>query len=119
VAGIMRRRLSRELEELEPGDDVGVRVYASGQTKTLKIKTVAPEDLYMSRATSSRQNDERATLGIDLAMTGSSRDSLGVFVMSVVDGGPAAKAGIEEGRRIASINGVALRGTTSRDNDDF
>ena len=27
--------------------------------------------------------------------------------------------GIEEGSRIASINGVDVRGTTSRDNDDF
>ena len=47
-------------------------------------------------------------------MTGSSRDTLGVFVMSVEDGGPAAKAGIEEGTRIASINGVDVRGAHAR-----
>jgi hypothetical protein len=39
--------------------------------------------------------------------------------MSVEDGGPAAKAGIEEGSRIASVNGVDLRGKTSRDEDDY
>ena len=52
-------------------------------------------------------------------MTGSSRDSIGVFVMSVEDGGPAAKAGIEEGSRIASVNGVDLRGKSSRDEEDY
>ena len=52
-------------------------------------------------------------------MTGSARDSLGVFVMSVDDNGPAAKAGIEEGARIASINGVDVRGHARGDDDDY
>src|SRR4029078_1652100 len=92
----------------------------SMQGKTWKVKTVPPDDLYAtSRATASRRVDERATLGINLAVTGSPRDSIGVFVMSVEDGGPAAKAGIEEGSRIASVNGVDLRGKTSRDEEDY
>jgi hypothetical protein len=37
--------------------------------------------------------------------------------MSVEDGGPAAKAGIEEGYRIASINGVDLKGRRTDDDD--
>jgi len=120
MAGIMSRRLSRELDKLHPGDDVDLRVYAGSQWKTLKVKTVPPEDLYAtSRATVSRRADERATLGINLAVTGSPRDTIGVFVMSVEDSGPAAKAGIEEGSRIASVNGVDLRGKTSRDEDDY
>ena len=59
--------------------------------------------------------------GFDLnkLTTGSSRDTLGVFVMSIEDGGPAAKAGIEEGTRIASINGVDVRGRASTDEDDY
>ena len=119
MAGIMSRRLSRELDKLKPGDDIDLRVYAGGQWKNLKIKTVAPDDLYESSSVfSPRRNDDRATLGLNLAMTGNSRDTIGVFVMSVEDGGPAAKAGIEEGSRIASINGVDVRGKTSRD-DDF
>jgi predicted metalloprotease with PDZ domain len=117
MAGIMSRRLSRELDKLKPGDEVDLRVYASGQMKSVKVKTVAPEDLYAS--SSSRRNDERATLGLDLAVNGSSRDTIGVFVMGVVDGGPAAKAGIEEGSRIASINGVDVRAKGSRDDEDF
>jgi predicted metalloprotease with PDZ domain len=119
MAGIMSRRLSRELDKLKPGDDVDLHVYANGQMKTLKVKTVAPADLYTSSSSaSSRRAEDRATLGISLATTGSSRDTIGVFVMSVDDAGPAAKAGIEEGSRIASINGVDVRARNTRDDDD-
>ena len=55
----------------------------------------------------------------NLALTGSSRDTIGVFVMGVEDSGPAAKAGIEEGSRIASINGVDLKGRTPDDQEDY
>ena len=37
--------------------------------------------------------------------------------MGVDDGGPAAKAGIEEGSRIASINGVDLKARKIDDED--
>jgi serine protease Do len=117
MAGVLSRRLSRELDKLKPGDEVDLRVYANGQTKNVKVKTIAPADLYESRV--SRRAEERATLGVSLAVTGSSRDTLGVFVLSVVDGGPAAKAGIEEGARIASINGVDVRGHRSSEDDDY
>jgi S1-C subfamily serine protease len=112
MAGVLSRRLQRELEKLNPGDDVDLQVVADGQTKTMKIKTIAPSDVYETL----RRSEDRATLGLNLAVTGSSRDSIGVFVMSVEDNGPAAKAGIEEGSRIASINGVNLSG--QRSNDD-
>jgi S1-C subfamily serine protease len=119
MAGIMSRRLSRELDKLRPGDDVELTVHANGQWKTLKVKTIAPDDLYASSESITRRSDDRATLGINLAVTGSSRDTIGVFVMSVDDNGPAAKAGIEEGSRIASVNGVDLRGKSSRDDDEY
>lgn len=114
MAGIMTRRLTRELEKLKVGDEIDLRVYANGQTKSVKVKTVAPESVGDVR----RRADDRATLGISIGTTGSSRDSLGVFVMSVEDNGPAARAGIEEGSRIASINGVDLRAKRD-DNQDF
>ena len=38
MAGVMARRLARELEKLNPGDEVDLRVVSDGQTKTLKIK---------------------------------------------------------------------------------
>jgi len=116
MAGIMTRRLTRELDKLKPGDEVDLRVYAGGQFKNVKVKTVAPEDLYETMVR--RTESERATLGLRLASTGSARDTLGVFVIGVVDNGPAAKAGIEEGSRIASINGVDVRGRRSGDEED-
>ena len=121
MASVLSRRLNRELDKLHPGDEVDLRIYASGQTKAIKVKTVAPEDLYATSSSISRSRyDDRATLGINVGVTGTSRDTLGIFVMGVEDGSPAAKAGIEEGSRIASINGVDVRGTRERDrNDDF
>ena len=117
MAGVMARRLQRELDKLAPGDEVDLRVVAGGQSKSLKVRTVAPADIDDGPRRMNR--DERATLGINLATTGSGRDSIGVFVMGVEDGGPAAKAGIEEGSRIASINGVDLRMRRSADDEDF
>jgi Periplasmic protease len=117
MADVMARRLSRELDKLEPGDELDLRVVADGQTKSVKIKTVALSDLNDTWASFSRS--DRATLGINLAVTGSKRDTLGVFVLSVDESGPAEKAGIEEGSRIASINGVDVRGNRGEDDDDF
>jgi hypothetical protein len=51
--GIANRRLIRELEKVKAGDEVDLRVWAGGQTKSVKVKTVAFEDL-PSRARSVR-----------------------------------------------------------------
>jgi hypothetical protein len=59
----------------------------------------------------------RAALGLELRTTGTKRDTLGVFVEGVTPKGPAENAGIIEGDRIASINGVDLR-TSSADTED-
>src|SRR5205085_4366239 len=45
MAGVMSRRLSRELERLRPGDEIDLRVYANGTTKAIKVKTVSSSDL--------------------------------------------------------------------------
>jgi len=117
MAGVLSRRLTRELDKLKPGDEVDLRVYANGQTKSVKVKTISPDDL--DDGSTFRRADERATLGLSIGSTGSRRDTLGVFVMGVEDGSPAAKADIEEGSRIASINGVDLRARSSDDEDLF
>jgi S1-C subfamily serine protease len=116
MAEAMTRRLTRELNKLKPGDEIDLRVIAGNQTKALKIKTVASEDLRAAAAR--RADEERATLGLEIMTTGNARDSLGVLVMGIDDNGPAAKAGIEEGARIASINGVDLRETSHENEDD-
>ena len=107
MAGVMTRRLTREIDKLKPGDEVDLHVYANGQTKSVKVKTVSSDSLYESMAR--RTWEDRATLGLQLASTGSRRDTIGVFVIGVDESGPAAKAGIEEGSRIASINNVDVR----------
>src|SRR5687767_7275212 len=57
------------------------------------------------------ENDDenRAVIGITTSSSGSMRDTLGVLIGSITSGGPAEKAGLEEGNRIAAINGVNLR----------
>jgi hypothetical protein len=117
---LMGRRLTRELDKLKPGDEVNLSVYGNGQTRAIKVKTVDPDSLReLNRSIARRKWDERATLGIGLASTGSKRDTLGVFVMSVDDDGPAAKAGIEEGARISAINGVDLRVAREDAGDEY
>ena len=51
---------------------------------------------------------DRPVIGITTS-SGSARDTLGVLIGSIQAGGPAEKAGLEEGNRIAAINGVNLR----------
>jgi hypothetical protein len=53
--------------------------------------------------------EKRPALGFGIGSSGSRRDTLGVLVMSVADSTPAARAGLEEGNRVAAINGVNLR----------
>jgi S1-C subfamily serine protease len=115
MEGIANRRLVRELGKLDAGADVELRVYRDGNTRTVRVKTVAAEDLTESLFTRAdvsgafRNMAERAVLGISLGGSGSRRDTLGVLVVGVTDSGPAAIGGIDEGDRIASINGVELR----------
>jgi len=115
MEGIANRRLIRELEKHDAGDEVELRVYRDGTTRTVRLKTVAASEL--TRATTftgnfstlRRELADRAVLGLSLGGTGSLRDTLGILVVGVTDAGPAAKAGIDEGDRLAAINGVDLR----------
>ena len=120
-AGTLSRRLVRELEKVKPGDEVELRVYREGRTQNMRVRTISSDSLY-KRATTIRrvartEMDERPALGIGLGSTGSRRDTLGVLVMSVQDSSPAARAGLEEGNRIAAINDVSLR-VAHEDADD-
>ena len=55
-----------------------------------------------------REDGNRLVIGISTT-SGGARDTLGLLVSSVTPGGPAEKAGIEEGNRLVAINGVPLR----------
>jgi serine protease Do len=110
MADAMSRRLTRELGKLKPGDEVSLRVYHDGQVKSVRVKTVESDDLYGGAMGFMRRSDDnRAVLGVSLAVTGSKRDTLGVLIIGVNDDGPAGKVGLEEGNRIAVINGVNLK----------
>jgi hypothetical protein len=61
----------------------------------------------------------RATLGVTLNQTGSKRDTLGIFISAVAENGPAERAGIFEGDRIAAINGVDVRTTATDAGDSY
>ena len=116
MSNALTRRLTRELGKSKPGDEVELKVYRDGRTQTIKVKTADSDELfkrvdYVRQTRSEMEN--RPALGFSIGSTGSRRDTLGVLVMSVSDSSPASKAGIEEGNRIAAINGVSLR--VSRD----
>ena len=107
MGGIMQRRLIRELGKAKAGDEVTLQVWHDGASRTYKIKTVAADELY--KPVKKVSSEERAAIGLGFGLTGSKRDTTGVFVNSVVENGPAEKAGIVEGDRIAAINGVSLK----------
>jgi S1-C subfamily serine protease len=119
MSSVMSRRLTRELSKVKAGSDVELRVYGSGQTRTLKVKTVTYDSLYPSNRRVRRDDDDRAALGLSLGSGGSKRDTLGVLVMWLDDDGPAVKAGIEEGNRISGIGSVDLRVSREDAGDDM
>jgi predicted metalloprotease with PDZ domain len=124
MEGVANRRLIRELEKQKAGDEVELRVYRDGNTRSIRVKTVTADELNKDTFTATtnqlgfRRNMDRAVLGISLGGNGSRRDTLGVLVVGVANEGPAAKAGIDEGDRVAAINGVDLR-VASEDAGDW
>ena len=119
MANLMARRLTRELNRVKPGDEVELRVYGGGRTRNVRVRTVDADSLYRRQRRVRADADDRATLGLSLGSTGSVRDTLGVLVVGVNDSGPAARAGIIEGHRIAEINGVNLRVSREDVGDDW
>lgn len=119
MAGAMSRRLTRELGKVKPGDEVELRVYSGGETRNVRIRTVAADSLYRNVRRVRGDADDRAALGISLGTYGSKRDTLGVLVIGVDDDGPAARAGLEEGNRVAAINGIDLRVSSADAGDEF
>lgn len=115
MAGAMSNRLQRAMSHVKAGDAVQLRVYSAGEWKSVTVKAEMPPE---PRDMMMRSREPRATLGVSLASMGNARDSLGVLIMGLTDGGPAARAGLEEGNRIQSINGVDLRRLPGKDEDD-
>ena len=115
MALILRRRLERTLEKVEPNQEVTLRLWSSGRTREVKVRAgeerriTRVADAYGTYVAAARSGADRPVIGVSLGGSGTKRDTLGVFIAGVVEGGPAEQAGIIEGHRIASINGVDLR----------
>jgi predicted metalloprotease with PDZ domain len=132
------RRLQRALAKHKPGDEVTLGVRHDGATRSVRVKTVSAAQLDdtrdfgllagraggvgFSRALRNgrlsfdslrARLEDRPALGLTVGATGNRRDTLGLFVSGVASDGPAEKAGIVEGARIAAIGDVDLR--VSRD----
>ena len=119
MAGVLGRRFQRELEKMKAGEAVTLRVYANGQNREVKITPVRADELRSGPGSRRARLDDRPTIGASLGGFPSPRDTLGVFIISVAEDGPLAKAGVFEGSRIASINGVDLRVPSADVGDEF
>ncbi|MEO7857616.1 MAG: PDZ domain-containing protein, partial [Gemmatimonadaceae bacterium] len=122
LSGSLSRRLTRELGKAKPGDDVELRIYREGRSQAVRVKTVDSDSLFRRRESvrwSQADADDRPTLGVGIQSSGSRRDTLGVLIVSVGDSTPAERAGLEEGNRIAAINGVNLRVAREDAGDDY
>lgn len=112
-AGVLSRRLQREITKVKEGESVELRVLTDGQSRTVTVTPRKRSEVTGERGAfrmlTEARADDRPVLGLSIASTGTLRDTLGVFVQSVVRDGPAEKAGIIEGDRIAAINGVSVR----------
>jgi len=84
--------------------------FKDGNTTTCRFNGRASFDSIMAK---------RAVLGVSLSPTGTKRDTLGLFISRVTPNGPAEKAGIVEGERIVSINGIDLRVNAADAEDDY
>lgn len=117
--GLVQRRLQREMAKAKPGDDIALRVLTGNSARNVTVKAAAERELMATTAAAPRAGmgqmmrsntkTDRAALGVQLGGSPSKRDTLGVLVIAVNADGPAEKAGIIEGDRIARINGVDLR----------
>jgi hypothetical protein len=95
----------------EKGERSGTICYSSDGSQ--------PECRSLLRSSMDSAMMKRAVLGLELSATGTRRDTLGVFVARVTPKGPAENAGIFEGDRIVSINGVDLRVSGADAGDEY
>ena len=98
-------RLRRVLSRKAPGDTVAIVVLTDGRKDTRRV--VLSESPLAS--TFRAMTTARRVLGVSFAQRGSSRDTAGLLIVSVSSGGAADKAGLNEGDRVVSVDGVDLR----------
>jgi serine protease Do len=133
LTGLAQRRLQRVMAKATPGDAITLQVRSGSSTRTVAVKAVSPNDLQAGEervvervitrgpdgeVVERRRGAPRGMVGLSIGGAGNRRDTLGLFINSVVPDGPAEKAGIVEGERIAAVNGVDVR-VPREDTDDM
>ena len=106
------RLLQRVLRDVDVGDSVTVQLLTNGRVENKRVATTDAASLRGHAVPAMRSFAAvagRASLGLSVGSAGNARDTLGVFITRVTGGGPADLAGVMEGDRIASINGVDVR----------
>ena len=98
-------RLRRVLGRKHPGDTVSVVVLTDGRKDTRRVVLAESPMSAQLRAMSTA----RRVLGLSFSQRGSMRDTAGLLIASVSSGLAADKAGLNEGDRIVSVDGVDLR----------
>ena len=98
-------RLRRVLGRKRPGDTVSMVVLTLGRKDTRRV--VLEESPMAARLRT--MSTSRRVLGVSFSQRGSMRDTAGLLIASVSSGGAADKAGLNEGDRIVSVDGVDLR----------
>lgn len=100
-------RLRRFLSRKKAGDTAAVVVYGDGRKETKRV--VLSESPMARTLGAMRQWAGRRVLGLSFSQRGSMRDTAGLLITGITTGGAADKAGLTEGDRIVSIDGIDLR----------
>lgn len=98
-------RLQRVLGRKEPGSEVSLVVLMDGRKDTKRV-VLSESPLARNVRTMSLG---RRVLGVSFSDRGSMRDTAGLLITSITSNGAADKAGLNEGDRLVSIDGVDLR----------
>jgi hypothetical protein len=82
---------------------------AHAQLRRFPVDPGSPRRASTPSPSDSNTPDLRTLLGVTLGSSNTERDTLGLLVTQVLRDGPADRAGIDEGNRLAEIDGVSLR----------
>jgi len=99
-------RLRRAISGKAAGESVMLQVRQDGRSET---KRVTLAEAPGARMFSAMGPSARRVLGVGFAQRGSMRDTAGLLITSLTDGGAAEKAGLMEGDRVVSVDGIDLR----------
>jgi S1-C subfamily serine protease len=100
-------RLRRFLSRKRAGDAASVVVYADGRTETKRV--LLSESPLARTFGAMRERTGRRVLGVSFSQRGSMRDTAGLLITDISSGGAADRAGLSEGDRVISVDGVDLR----------